>query len=264
MKTIDNLQQNQVIWQQGSFSARQDESGQWTATHSFKCRLQDVLSVIPKKGDDCTNDGWSSLKFNTSTVAEEVGSTWAMVTAIYKGATSSDDGSQFEDDALPTFNTSITAQSEPIESHKNFKDFGGAEWAQIADYKAGEIFHDPEDVEAFKKKVYADNGDREEDEDVTLTDEQILLISALDKGFLSYYSPRTTHTARYTSSAGLNSSVTSSVGDVEGAPQGAPELPAGQEWLFMGANTDNSGSVFDIELEWLASGDTGWDGDYYD
>ena len=264
MEVIGELQLNQVIWQNGSFSATQDESGQWTASHTFKCRLQDVLNVVPRKGDACTNDGWTPLKFNTSTVQEITGAPWAMVTCVYKGATGSDDGSEFEENTLPTYNTSITAQSEPIESHKNFEDFDADQWAQIADYKSGEIFHDPEDAAAFKRKVYADNGEREEDEDVTLTAQQIQLISALDKGFTSFYSPRTTHTARYTSNTGLGSAITSTVGNVDPTPQGAPALPAGQEWLFMGANTDNSGSVFDIELEWLASGDTGWDPDFYD
>ncbi len=263
MNVLDNLQQNQVIWQHGSFTARQDESGQWTASHTFKCRLQDVLSVIPKKGDACTHDGWSLLKFNTATVSEEPGSAWAMVTAIYKGATSSDDGSETGDDVLPTFNTNTSAQSEPIESHPNFSTMTAAEWVHITDYKEGAIYHDPDDPEAFKWRKPDDDGDFNI-EDITLSIPTIQLIDALDKGFVSWFSPRTTHTIRYTSSNDVSGALMAKVGLIVSTPNGAPPLPAGATWLFMGANTDNSGGVRDIELEYLASNPNGWDTDFYE
>lgn len=258
MEVIGELQQNQVIWQNGSFSSTLDESGRWTATHSFKCRLQDVLSVIPEKGDACTHNGWGLLEFNTATVSEEAGSAWAMVTCIYKGTTISDDGSGGEDAILPTYNTNTSAQSEPIESHPNFSTMTAAEWVDIADYKNETIYHDPDIPEAFKR--VKQNGDIE---DVTLSLPTTDLIAALDKGFTAWFSPRTTHTIRYTSSNDVAGALMAKVGLIVPTPDGAPELPAGATWLFMGANTDNSGGVRDIELEYLASNPNGWDEDYY-
>ena len=262
MKSLDNLQRNQVIWKQGSFSSVQDESGQWTASHSFKCNLRDVLNVIPVQGDSCTNDGWSLLKFNSATVAEEVGSPWAMVTCIYKGAISSDDGSEFdEDEILKTFNTNTSAQSEPIESHPNFAAMTAAEWVHISEYKSEIIYHDPEDPELFKRIIRRDDGESDV-EDVTLSLPTTDLIIALDKGFTSWFSPRTTHTIRYTSRSNVSGTLMEQVGLIA-TPEGAPPLPADASWLFMGANTDNSVGVWVVELEYLASNPNGWDTEYY-
>ena len=264
MEVIGELQTNQVIWQNGSFSATQDESGQWTASHTFKCRLQDVLNVIPRKGDSCTNNGWTPLKFITSTVAEEVGSPWAMVTCIYKGAISSDDGSEEDEDTiLKTYNTNTSAQSEPIESHPNFAAMTAAEWVHIAEYKSEIIYHDQDAPELFKRKKQNDDG-TETIEDVTLSLPTKDLITALDKGFTSWFSPRTTHTVRYTSSNDVAAALMAKVGLIAINPDGAPALPAGATWLFMGANTDNIGEVRSIELEYLASNPNGWDTDYYE
>jgi hypothetical protein len=186
-----------------------------------------------------------------------------MVTCIYKGATSSDDGSGGGDEVLPTYNTNTSAQSEPIESHPNFAAMIAAEWVGIADYKSGIIYHDPDNPEAFKRRKQNDDG-TETIEDVAMSVPQKQLIDALDEGFVSWFSPRTTHTIRYTSSQNVSGALMAKVGLIVPTPEGAPALPAGATWLFMGANTDNSGGVRDIELEYLASNPNGWDTDYYE
>jgi hypothetical protein len=53
-----------------------------------------------------------------------------------------------------------------------------------------------------------------------------------------------------------------SIGKID-QPSNAPPAGTGRNWLFMGANSDQSGDVYEIELEWMLSGSEGWDSDYY-
>ena len=262
MDYLGNLQNGEVVWQPG-FTAAQDEAGRWTATRSFKCHLANVFSLIPLKGDPCTKDGWESLTLLTASVTEPAGSAWATVVCQYKGTTFTSAGDDTDEDILPTYNTSIVAQTEPIEAHKNFKDFTAEEWAEVDDYKTGKIIRDPADSAAFLKEELEDGVSIGHTEDFTPSSTQIELFEALDKGFTSFYSPRIEHTKRYSSKTALSSATMNKVGKID-VPDGAPSLSSGRDWLFMGADTDNSGDVYEIELNWLASGPTGWDSDFYD
>jgi hypothetical protein len=262
MKTIDNLKGGRVEWQ-GDFEASLDDNGSWTASHSFKCRSENIFEVMPQRGAPCTKDGWALLKLSTIRVTEEAETEWTQVFCTYKGTEytfGGDEGTSYE----PTYSTSVVAQSEPIEAHKKFKDFTLNEWSQVALYKEGKIIRDPKDNEKFKKAVLnTANNEWKFTEEFTPTDIQLILFKALDKGFTSYYSPRITHVMRYTSNKPISSGTLNSIGDKD-APPNAPSVGTGREWLFMGANSDQTGDVHEIELEWLLSGSEGWDSEFYD
>jgi hypothetical protein len=261
MKYIGNLQPGQVEWQAG-FTAAQDETGRWTAVHVFKCFSNEVLILTPRKGDACTKDGYDPLAFTSSQTTDIVGSPLSSVTCTYKGTIYTSDGDEDEEDILPTYNTSNVTQSEPIESHDNFKTLSSTEWGEVADYKAGRIIRDPEDATKFKKQKYDGEVYKGFTEDFTPTDLQIELFLALDKGFTAFHSPRIVHTKSYTSDTDLSAATWNKVGKID-TPSNAPTLGGDRNWLFMGANSDNTGNVFEIEMEWMASGETGWDSDYY-
>ena len=263
MKIIDNLQKNSIVWQP-DFQSALDENGQWTASQSFKCKPEDVQELIPSRGDACQKDGWEVLKLITVQVSEAAGSGWETVTCNYRGTVY-----EFDDEAQeniePTYTTSVVAQSEPIESHPKFKDITAAEWADAQWYKDGRIIRDPEDQTAFKRNVWVEDDKQWQPiEDYTPTGELPALFEAYDKGFTAFYSPRITHTKRYTSNQPLNDSVYKTIGTTANQPTNAPSFGPNRNWLSMGANTDQSDNVYEIELEWMLSGDGKWNEDYYD
>ena len=266
MTDLGNLQQGEFLPQAG-FTAAQDENGQWTAVHKFACFSNQVLALTPRKGDPCTKDGYSALTFTSSQSTDIVGSPWSYVNCTYKGTIFTGDGSDpgdDEEDILPTYNTSVVVTSEPIESHEKFESFTGTEWAEVKDYKDGRIIIDPEDSAAYKKQKYEDGVYKGFTEDFTPTALQIELFEALDSGFTSFYSPRITHTRSYTSNKQISDTVWSNVGKIDDPGDAAPVLPGLANYLFMGATSDNSGDVFNLEMEWLGSGATGWKEGYYD
>jgi len=268
MKIIDNLQKDDVVWQP-DFQSAVDENGLWTGSQSFECKPGDVQGLIPARGDACQQDGWELLKFISATVTETAGRGWMKVVCSYRGTQYAGDGSEFEDgaeDAIPTYSTSIVAQSEPIESHPKFKELTIEEWADAQWYKDGRIIRNPGGEGApFKRNVWVEEDKQwQPTEDYTPTGELPALFEAYDKGFTAFYSPRITHTKRYTSNQPLNDSVYRTIGTTKNQPTNAPSFGPNRNWLSMGANTDQSDNVYEIELEWMLSGDGKWDEDFYD
>jgi len=263
MKIIDNLQKNSIVWQP-DFQASLDENGQWTASQSFKCKPEDVQELIPSRGDACQKDGWEVLKLITVQVSEAAGSGWETVTCNYRGTVYEFDEDEDQENIEPTYTTSVVAQSEPIEAHPKFKDITAAEWADAQWYKDGRIIRDPEDQTAFKRNVWVEDDKQWQPiEDYTPTGELPALFEAYDKGFTAFYSPRITFSMRYASNQPIPAATLNKIGKID-TPQNAPAVGAGRTWLAMGANSDQSDNVYDVELEWMLSGKEGWDEDFYD
>jgi len=270
MKIIGDLPADSAEWQ-ADFAAALDENGQWTATQSFKCRPQDVLNLIPARGDDCQEDGFEILKFISAQVVETKGDGWRQVVCNYRGTIydfNEDDPASIE----PTYNTSVVAQSEPIESHPNFKDLSAEDWTYAQWYKDGRLLRNPDNYTEIVKYIWVCTGEDEnevcnwkiDDENpIAASDELKQLFEAYDKGISAYYSPRITFSMRYSSNQPIPASTLNKIGKTD-TPQNAPAVGAGREWLAMGVNSDQSGDVYDVEQEWLLSGKEGWDDDFYD
>ena len=166
----------------------------------------------------------------------------------------------------------MVTQSEPIESHPKFKDLTPSQWTDAQWYKDSRIIRNPDDPAEFLKYKYECTGDGDEKVCKWILDtenpyapqgEIEALFEAYDKGFTAYYSPRITFSMRYASNQPIPAATLNKIGKID-TPQNAPAVGAGRTWLAMGANSDQSDNVYDVELEWMLSGAEGWDNDFYD
>jgi len=82
------------------------------------------------------------------------------------------------------------------------------------------------------------------------------------KGQTSYLRPGTIHTINYIQNTRPSSKL-GNMGKIVGSPNGAPELPEGQNWLMVGLGWSTKGDYFSCQEKYQASGDGGWDPDFY-
>lgn len=164
-----------------------------------------------------------------------------VITTVYRGATFN------PSDPLPApeYNTDISLSSEPLPTNSRYKTLTSTELRQV-------------------QKWFDSIGEENQGDAIPSGWRDLMQEYAgkLLKGQTSYLRPGTIHTINYISNSRPGQKL-KYMGKVIGSPKGAPSLPDGQEWLMVGLGWQTKGSYFSCLEKYQASGDGGWDKDFY-
>ena len=89
-------------------------------------------------------------------------------------------------------------------------------------------------------------------------------LEKVQRGQVSYYSPRVTWRASFVRDNEVRNSDLNKIGEIDNPDGPAPSLAQGRDWLLNGVTQTQEGRSFRIEKEWLASDRGGWDPDIYE
>lgn len=275
--------QRGVAYWQDDFVANIDKEGTVTATHSFRCHLDDVLKLIPK-GDNahCVEPGWEFLGLSEVEV-KNIGGKIAEVKCKFGGKpedSSTDGGDTTIDDAEKdgkTATLTVTTTETPLEMHPRYSSIffqksgdkiegGKADTTvqAILGLKNGrtKLVKDTSSESAKYKIIYRDVNSKipgVELEPTSLAGEIAALFSS---GVTSYLSPRPTLRITYTSRKPPSSSVLNSVGHI--VPNSSAILPdeyraaSNRNWLVTGLDSHKEGKVYRITITLMLSEVGGW------
>ena len=224
-----------------------DKSGVIKATLGYHCRW-DVQHLLIARVT--AHPDFPFLK-KVDSSAERTEGYIAEVTINFEGISpeQSGDGSAGENGEITTFTVEATLDTEPIETHPTFKEWGG-EWNDEATWPDGSLGFDPQG----QFKGFAS----------TLEDG-----SPNPKGGVrSYLSPGVTYVRTRTIPAVVSSAVGVSlrnVGYITDVPASRilPAVSSGRTWLQMGTTVEQIGDGIRITERWKLSGRNGWDTDIY-
>lgn len=150
-----------------------------------------------------------------------------LVSYVYEGDVNDSDGSGSGFEPRRSTEVRVSVQEEPIACHPKFKDFATEDNAHFDENK---IF-----VGFKKDSPYA--------------------------GITSYFAPGAEFSETTTSRTGGIS--LSSVGKIDSPPGGAPGVPGGYNWLYMGATQTKHGTITTTTRVWKLSGRGGWNSTIY-
>jgi hypothetical protein len=237
------------------FQASQDDDGVWSVSISFNCKLSEVSRLSPGVGAPCPASGWAFAKLKTKSVSNEKAGI-AKVTCQFAGLTNEYD--EEESPELGTSSLSVTTQEEAIMSHKRYKDLSDVEKETILRIAAGDFKLKP----GFAS-TYINVSDHEDGKTYPLeSDAAFELAGYLRKGVESYLAAGTIYSISYKADSFPNASL-NKVSKID-APQGAPAVNAGYNWLYIGANINKDGKgIYNVEKQWRLSGPGGWDSVLY-
>lgn len=149
------------------------------------------------------------------------------VSYTYEGDQADTDGSGSSFEPRTTTEIRVSAQEEPISTHPKFSDFATEE--NGAKFDKDGLF-----LGFSKGSPYA--------------------------GITSYFAPGAEYSVTTTSRTGGAS--LSEVGKIN-SPSGAPSVPSGYNWLFMGITQTKHGTVTSTSRVWKLSGRGGWNKTIY-
>lgn len=158
----------------------------------------------------------------------------------------------------PVYTLSLSLSSEPVETHKNFSQFGtdanGATFDENGGFEG--FLRRPAPPKADEAKLNASAAAlREWYATHPVTNTQWV-------GVRDYLSPGATWTeTRVTSSKPSNGEI-SQLGRIDN-PNGNAPTPSGRNWLFSGLSFDQKAKTYTVRREWTLSGPRGWNPTLY-
>jgi hypothetical protein len=234
------------------FSANYDATTEdWAASHTFGCALDSARSLIPKKGDSCTEPGFSFLKFTGCNVRNASGGI-AEVTCNYKGnettqSTGDDPETDIEVDLNWIGEMDIGYDISPIEEHPYFKDIDKTsdEYGYVTMLKQGAIKYSHTNAET---DYYATADTSGEAISVFVTGKIAKLMKLIRSGRETYNDPKVIWRARKNGFAVPVGAYIKKIGTKVNPPGNPPSLGEGG-YIFQGANVRQEGSLYSIALE---------------
>lgn len=260
--TIFGLPQGNITWNP-DFKANLDEKGLWTGSNSFTCRLADLTSLIPDLGATCQEPGFDFMTMVGTEVSNNEGDT-AVVNCRYSGTVTPDYEFDGDNTAVKkTTSMSIAVSEEPIETNPKYVTLTEDQRNIVQQFKAGryKIFKTADGVitELISRVDDLNVGIHFISSSALLQD----LIGKINKGFVSYLVPNQIFRVSYTQNVKPSASLLNYTGYIK-APDDAPAVGDGRNWLLIGVNYTSESGVYSITEEYQLSGKGGWDTSIYE
>ncbi len=239
MSTQINIEQDK-LYPQPDYSIGVDKEGKWTGTYTFLCHRLSITKVMPRPGSvhpDCPFLGLDAA------TAKVIDGDLAEISCQYAGA---EYKSPEQEKASMVYTMGLSLSEEPILLHHRYKDLSDEEKKALQAIIAGK---DKDGEETYESKITSDLGRN--------------ALSKIQRGQVSFYSPKVNWKASVTRNSGVTAADLNKIGKIT-APFGpCPALANDRNWLFNGVNQTQEGKSFRLEWDWLASDVGGWDPDFY-
>lgn len=236
----------QIQWL-NDFTSSLDEKGVTSGKHTYICRIEDLVTLLPGKGTPCTYEGFSFLKLTSYTIDDD--GKVAKVNCNYSGTHEA--SFEFDSEEGSTYEINGTTEEAPIMSHDNYKDISAEEKRIIQNVMAGKLepvedepYHYSVAGEPTKGKIF-----------IITSDEAIELMDFIDKGILTYLN--TSQVYRITKKSKFFPTSLTGLGQIT-TPRGAPTLDDGRNWLWSGYDISFTNGIYTITSNYIASGPGGW------
>lgn len=262
-RTIGYLRRNAKVQQRNEFTAGKDESNALVCNYVFYCRDNDALYLTPDAGEACPRYGYTHLEAVSSDITALPNQPYSRVETTYTGSDSTDDGGgdYTFGDKDKIYTTTYSAASDPIESHRKFKNLSEEDLRFASDWKAGNVkiegTGETKKYYVLRKNAAAVEFKKEYAVDSLLAK----LLEYLGKGVTVYFSPRVDFSMSWVS--GSSSTSGGTIGRIDTPPSAAPSLQTGADWLYIGGESRKKGGVYAHRKTWKSSGSGGWDEDLY-
>lgn len=266
MVTQHGIERGVATWQP-DFSATRDRDGKWSATHSFRCYLDDVPLLMPTQGAACQEPGYGFLGFEAATIKNIQGMV-GEVTCTFVGSTEND----FDfDESEYTVTISTSTSEEPLETHPRYKDlFYNGDTPKVS-LELDCLQHIKSGRTKFVEEIGGIQGvfqfrDQSNSNQIVILEGELYeLAKFFYKGTTHYLASNQIARVRYVKKTRPTDQEYATVGYKAGVPGGkrlppkVPDAPDDRDWLFVGFSVTNEGSVYIIEEEYMLSGLGGWE-----
>ena len=258
---IHNLGNREIKWQP-DFSATQDTDGKWEATHSFGCRTQDVVLVLPTKGSSCTMQGFQFMGYDSCTVKNIKGG-FSLVTCKYVGSTATYDDEEPDVDAGSN-EMSISTSTWSILYNPRYRNISDEDKQTLKFFLEGQLeFVDSVGENPYTEMSFKYRNIANTFKTVKLTDAKAIeCATKINNGITDYIHAEQIFRHTEISNSPAPTSKMNAVGKITNNPY-APAVTDGRNWLYTGFNQTESGGAYTITFEWRLSDYGGWDEDLY-